>query len=75
MTAALVISTFSALKLVSLAQEFGSRAHAELVETNTKSMFLRNLLCIAPLNRTTIPVAFLDSRSVMEASFRSRDYC
>src|SRR5580658_7336891 len=48
MTTALVISTFSTLKFVSFAQEFGACAHAELAETNTKSMFLKNFVCILP---------------------------
>jgi hypothetical protein len=57
MAAALVISTFSALKLVSFAQEFGSCAQAQLAETNTKSIFLKHLECISSqsLDLTTIP--------------------
>ena len=47
----------SALKLVSFVQDFGSCAHAQLAETNSKSMFLKNLICILPqsLNLNTIP--------------------
>jgi hypothetical protein len=59
MAAALVISTFSALKFASFAQELGPCAHAELHETNTKRMFLKNFVCISLnfFNQTTIPAA------------------
>ena len=59
MAAALVISTFSALKFARFAQELDSCAQAQLVERNIKSIFRKNFECISPqsLNRSSSRVS------------------